>query len=193
MARGTVTLADLDALPTREAEPLLAACCGSPAWVRQMIERRPFGDVRSLLHAADQVWWSLSADDWREAFAHHPRIGEREAKIAQEARARTWSAGEQRGVADASADLRAALAEGNRDYERRFGHIYLVSAAGKSAEELLAVLRARLSNDPETELRVAAGEQAKITRLRLLKLLGAGDADGPTTSPAMPRPSPILT
>ena len=171
-----MTVAELDALPVTEAEPLLASCCGARAWVRGMLERRPFGTVRELLRAAADVWQSLGPSDWREAFAHHPRIGERKAAAEQGARASGWSAGEQRGVAVAAADVRAALAQGNRDYERRFGHIYLVSAAGKSADELLAILRERLSNDADTELRVAAAEQAKITRLRLLKLLGVSEA-----------------
>jgi OHCU decarboxylase len=139
-----------------------------------MVESRPFSDVETLLRRADEIWWGLGPADWREAFAHHPRIGERTATVAQGARARGWSAGEQRGVADASFDVRSALAEGNREYERRFGHIYLVSAAGKSADELLDLLRARLLNDPTTELEVAAAEQAKITRLRLEKLVAGG-------------------
>ena len=158
-----------------------------------MLERRPFGDAETLLRAAEEVWWSLGPDDWREAFAHHPRIGERDAAVAQGGRARAWSAGEQRGVADAGAEVRAAIAEGNREYERRFGHIYLVSAAGKSAEELLALLRARLSNDADTELRVAAAEQAKITRLRLLRLLGAANGEAARAAPLAPRPSPRVT
>jgi OHCU decarboxylase len=163
-----MTVAELDALPTDEAREAFASCCGVQAWVERMVEHRPFGDVATLLQTADDVWWSLGPDDWRETFAHHPRIGERTT--------RAWSAGEQRGVATATADVRQALADGNREYERRFGHIYLVSASGKSADELLAILQARLSNDPETELRVAAGEQAKITKLRLRKVLGSVEA-----------------
>jgi OHCU decarboxylase len=178
--RGPVSVAELDGLPADEAERLFASCCGVRAWVARMVERRPFGDVTTLLRAADEIWWSLGPEEWREAFAHHPRIGERDA-AAQESRARAWSAGEQRGVAEASAEVREALAEGNREYERRFGHIYLVAAAGKSAEELLALLHSRLWNDAATELRVAAGEQAKITRHRLLKLVGASD---PTSASA---------
>ena len=166
----------LDALPAAEAAPLLASCCGSAEWVRRMVERRPFGTVEALLAAADEIWWSLAPADWLEAFAHHPRIGERAAAAAQSEHARGWSADEQRAVATSGDTLREALAEGNREYERRFGHIYLVSAAGKSADELLAILRRRLSNDPATELPVAAGEQAKITRLRLQKLLLALDS-----------------
>ena len=162
---------ELDRMPALELRSALTACCGAPRWVERMVDARPFGDVDTLLRRADEIWWSLGPDDWREAFAHHPRIGERAAKVAQGARAQSWSAGEQRAVADATFDVRSALAEGNREYERRFGHIYLVCAAGKSAGELLELLRARLLNDPTTELEVAAAEQAKITRLRLEKLV----------------------
>ena len=171
------SVAAVDGLPAREAGPLFASCCGSTAWVQGMIARRPFQTLTVLLREAEDIWWSLSPDDWREAFDHHPRIGEQRAAVSQGDRASTWSAGEQQGVADAATNVREALADGNREYERRFGHIYLVSATGKSAEEMLALLRERLRNDPETELRVAAGEQAKITRLRLLKMF-----DTPTST-----------
>jgi 2-oxo-4-hydroxy-4-carboxy-5-ureidoimidazoline decarboxylase len=174
--RAPLSVGALDALPAREAEPLLGSCCGAHAWVARMLDHRPFRDATTLLRAAADVWWSLGPEDWHEAFAHHPRIGERKAAAGQDARAHGWSTGEQRGVAAATANVRTALVDGNRDYERRFGHIYLVCAAGKSAEELLGILQARLSNDPDTELRIAAGEQAKITRLRLLKLLGVPEA-----------------
>jgi OHCU decarboxylase len=135
-----------------------------------MLAHRPFGTLVRVLNEAEEIWWSLGPDDWREAFGHHPRIGEQAAVAHQGAPATAWSADEQRGAATAAEDTRQALAEGNREYERRFGHIYLVCATGKSAEEMLALLRQRLSNDPATELRVAASEQAKITRLRLAKL-----------------------
>jgi 2-oxo-4-hydroxy-4-carboxy-5-ureidoimidazoline decarboxylase len=172
----TLSLGKLNVMPANEAASLLASCCGASAWVTGMVEHRPFGDTTTLLRAAEEIWWSLEPEDWHEAFAHHPRIGERKAPARQDTRARTWSTGEQRGLAAATADVRNALADGNRHYENRFGHIYLVSAAGKSADELLGILQARLTNDPDTELRVAAGEQAKITRLRLLKLLGVSEA-----------------
>jgi OHCU decarboxylase len=151
---------------------LLVSCCGSSAWVAGMTARRPFRTLDAMLHEADELWWSLAPDDWREAFDHHPRIGEQSAAVAQSEHARDWSAGEQRGVASAGMDVREALAEGNREYERKFGHIYLVCATGKSAGEMLALLRDRLKNDASTELRVAAAEQAKITRLRLQKMFG---------------------
>jgi OHCU decarboxylase len=163
-------VAVFDALPEHEAASLLESCCGSHAWVHGMLARRPFGTLSRVLDAADDVWWSLDGDAWREAFDHHPRIGERFAAATQSGAARAWSADEQRGASGAAADTREALAQGNREYERRFGHIYLVCATGKSAEQMLAILESRLSNDPATELRVAAGEQAKITRLRLEKV-----------------------
>jgi 2-oxo-4-hydroxy-4-carboxy-5-ureidoimidazoline decarboxylase len=172
----SVNIAQLDGMPANEAGSLLASCCGARAWVEAMVKRRPFADAATLLRGAEDIWWSLDAEDWLDAFAHHPRIGERDAAAGQDERARSWSTGEQSGVAAAAPDVRTALAEGNREYEGRFGYIYLVSAAGKSADDLLAFLQARLANDPGTELRVAAGEQAKITRLRLLKLLGLAEA-----------------
>jgi OHCU decarboxylase len=138
-----------------------------------MASRRPFGSVPALLAAADEVWWSLDAEDWHEAFRAHPRIGETKAQARQTARASAWSAQEQSGAARADDGVTAALAEGNRAYEARFGHIYIVCATGKTAPEMLDILRARLAHDAETELRVAAGEQAKITRLRLEKLLAS--------------------
>jgi 2-oxo-4-hydroxy-4-carboxy-5-ureidoimidazoline decarboxylase len=166
-------VAAFDALPPHEAAPMLEACCGSTAWVNGMIVRRPFLTLFLLLEESEHLWWSLNPDDWREAFDHHPRIGETAAAVAQRTTARDWSASEQRGATDAEPDVKRALADGNREYERRFGHIYLVCATGKNADEMLAILRTRLNNDPATELRVAAGEQAKITRLRLLKMFGA--------------------
>ena len=166
-------VAAFDALPQPDAAPLLESCCGSHAWVQAMLERRPFRSLVRILDEADEIWWSLAPDDWREAFDHHPRIGEQSAAAPQAAVARAWSADEQRGAAASSDATRQALAEGNREYEQRFGHIYLVCATGKSAEEMLALLRARLGNDPVTELRVAAMEQAKITRLRLEKMFGS--------------------
>lgn len=173
-ADGDSDVGDLDRMPADKLRSALTACCGAARWVERMVDSRPFGDVQTLLRRAEEIWWSLGPDDWREAFAHHPRIGERQSKVAQDARASGWSAGEQRGVASASFDVRSALADGNVEYERRFGHIYLVSAEGKSAEVLLELLHTRLENDPVTELEVAAAEQAKITRSRLLKLTEGG-------------------
>ena len=136
-----------------------------------MTAARPFANVDELLTKADSIWWSLSSEDWLEAFRAHPKIGEKKAAAAQSEEALQWSAQEQSGVNDAAATTMAALAAGNRDYEQRFGFIFIVCATGKSSEEMLAILQARLQNDAETEIAVAAEEQRKITRLRLEKLL----------------------
>jgi OHCU decarboxylase len=129
-----------------------------------MTARRPFRTGADLARVADEVWWSLEGADWLEAFSHHPRIGERSGG---------WARDEQSGARAASAATIKELATLNRQYERKFGHVFLIFATGKSADEMLAELRLRLNNDPAPELRLAAGEQAKITRLRLEKLLDA--------------------
>ncbi len=160
----------LDALSSAEAEAAFLACCGSKAWARAMAEGRPYSDDEDLLETSDRVWWNLTPEDWGEAFAAHPKIGER--KSEGDERFRRWSEQEQAGVASTEAATLADLAEANRIYAERFGYVFIVCATGKSAEEMLGLLRARLHNEPEAELRVAAGEQAKITRLRLAKLAG---------------------
>ena len=154
-----------------QAEAEFLKCCGSKRWARAMADARPFESTDDLLAKADGIWWSLSEEDWLEAFRAHPKIGEKKAAAAQSEQVRNWSAQEQSGIRAAAADTKAALAAGNQEYERRFGFIFIVCATGKSSEEMLAILNARLQNDPETELRIAAEEQRKITRLRLEKLL----------------------
>jgi len=150
-----------NALPAGEAAARLLPCCGSRAWARRMAEGRPFQGLADLQKESDRIWWSLGGEDWREAFAAHPRIGERGSR---------WSEAEQAGARGADARTLGELIEANRVYETRFGHIFIVCATGKSAAEMLGLLRARLNNDPGTELRVAAEEQRKITHLRLEKL-----------------------
>ncbi len=136
-----------------------------------MTEARPFANETQLFDKASETWWSLSEEDWLEAFRAHPKIGEKKAAAAQSEQAQEWSSQEQAGVASASANVVAKLAERNREYENRFGFIFIVCATGKSSEEMLEILNARLPNDVSTEIRVAADEQSKITRLRLEKLL----------------------
>lgn len=172
----TTTVAELDAMSSDRAAQLLGDCCGSTRWVAAMIARRPFGSAERLLSASDLIWQSLGPDDWKEAFSHHPRIGEHRSAARQSERGASWAAGEQSGMGSAADGTREALVRANREYEQRFGHIYIVCASGKAGEEMLADATARLGNDPDTEMRVAAGEQGKITRLRLAKLLGQGDA-----------------
>ena len=165
------SVAAIDGMPADQAAGLLAECCGSTRWVRAMVERRPFRRREALLSAAAEVWRSLAPADWKEAFAHHPRIGERTGALPQGVQGRVWSASEQAGVDSAGDQTRRALAEANRAYEARFGYTYIVCATGRTAEEMLALARKRLANDPTSELRVAAGEQEEIARLRLQALL----------------------
>jgi allantoicase len=164
-------LARLHALLPRQAKAALLDCCGSPAWARAMQERRPFSSVEELLAAADAEWAALPPEEWLAAFRSHPEIGERKAEAAQSHAGAAWSAGEQAGVAGADTATREELAAANRAYRERFGHIFIVCASGKSAAEMLALCEERLGNAPGAELRVAAEEQRKITRLRLEKLL----------------------
>lgn len=171
----TLTLARLNALPAPEAAERFRSCCGSSRWVDFMLRRRPFHNLDALLAAADDAWGATGPADWDEAFAHHPRIGERHAVAPVSEAARAWSAGEQGAAAGADAVSRAALAEASQAYERRFGRIYLVCAAGRSAEDLLTDIAMRIGNDPERERAVAVEEQRKITRLRLQALIGTGD------------------
>jgi OHCU decarboxylase len=154
-------LGNFNALPSDEAAEMLLPCCGSHAWSRQVAEGRPFRDLSILKEESDAIWRNLSVEDWREAFAAHPRIGEK---------GTGWSEQEQAGARGADAQTFSELIDANRLYEIRFDHIFIVCATGKSAEEMLSLLRARLGNDPETELRIAAEEQRKITNLRLEKL-----------------------
>ncbi len=164
-------LVALNTLPPQLAEAALLACCGSSRWARRMVIRRPFESVEELLEAAAAIWQELAPEDWREAFSGHPRIGDKPKQASDTERG--WSEQEQSAAKLASELTVAALAEANRVYEGRFGYIFIVCATGKSAEEMLAILQQRLQNDADTELRVAAGEQRKITELRLRKFIAA--------------------
>ena len=146
-------------------------CCGSSRWAEGVAACRPFRNVAELLEAADRVWRELSPEDWLEAFRSHPKIGERKAAAEVSEESHRWSEREQAGAREASAATLAALAEANKVYEEKFGFIFIVCAAGKSAAEMLTILDSRLNNERGAELRVAAEEQRRITRLRLQKLL----------------------
>jgi 2-oxo-4-hydroxy-4-carboxy-5-ureidoimidazoline decarboxylase len=149
----------------------LMACCGSRQWVDEVLAQRPFVDADALLDASDVAIAGLDETALADALAGHPRIGERPAGPGGE-----WSRQEQSGVTTATADVLAEIVRANGDYERRFGRVYLVCATGRSADELLAICRSRLTNDPDTESRVVRSELAKITRIRLGKLLRPYDA-----------------
>lgn len=169
--RMATTVKDLDAMMPDQARGLFAECCGSPKWVNEMVAKRPFRNYENVFKAADEVADEMEPKDWLEAFAHHPRIGEKAASAPENGAAAEWAAKEQSGFDTAPAEVKAALMNANQEYERRFGYTYIVCATGKSAEEMLEIVRHRLGNDPDHELRVASAEQRQITRLRLEKLL----------------------
>jgi len=158
-----MTLRELNTADADAAARALLRCCGSTAWAARMAASRPFRDLDRLLEAADAAWRSLDRGDWLEAFAAHPRIGQQPTSA--------WASQEQAGTAHAAAEVRDRLAAANREYEARFGYIFIVCAAGRSAAEMLAALEERLAHDPQRELPIAAEEQRRIMRLRLAKLL----------------------
>ncbi len=164
------TVDELNKLPEDAVRQALHGCCSSGRWIDALAARRPFAGAAALLAASDAAVAGLSEADLRDALAGHPRIGDRRVVAEREGS----SGQEQAGVRDADAGLRQALDEGNAEYERRFGHIYLACATGRSASELLAFLRERLGNDQETEWGVVASELAKINQIRLRKLIGDG-------------------
>jgi 2-oxo-4-hydroxy-4-carboxy-5-ureidoimidazoline decarboxylase len=158
----------IDLAPEREARELLRVCCGAERWIDRMLARRPFTSPEEAVTAAREAWFALSPAEWREAFAHHPRIGDVETLRSRLAPTASLSTREQSGVTGASAETLEQLVEGNRAYEARFGYIFIVCATGKSAAEMLSLLQARLDNDPDVEIRIAAEEHAKICVLRLV-------------------------
>ena len=164
-------LAQWNRLPVDEAVKEILPCCSSKAWAAGMAARRPFSDVTTLLAASEETWSNLRAADWMEAFRGHPRIGESLATPSVSDQSATWSAQEQKNVAAAGDAVKIALAEANQEYEQRFRNTFIVCATGKSAPEILEILRRRLQNDGPTELRQAAEQQRQITRIRLTKWL----------------------
>jgi 2-oxo-4-hydroxy-4-carboxy-5-ureidoimidazoline decarboxylase len=184
-------LARFNALPPGEAEAELLACCAAPSWAAAVAAGRPYATIASVLAASDDAFVRMSAADLSAAVAAHPRIGDRATSDAAGPAASSpdtagrgeltrvspghegeWSRQEQAGVAGASVDTMAALAVGNKAYEERFGQVFLICATGLSAAEMLAALRPRLGNDPDTEAEIVREELRKITGLRLRKLLG---------------------
>jgi 2-oxo-4-hydroxy-4-carboxy-5-ureidoimidazoline decarboxylase len=159
----------VDSATPDQARVQLRACCGSRQWVERMLQRRPFGTIEQLLADARDVWFALDPDDWKEAFAAHPKIGDRESLRNRFPETAHLASREQAGVDGASDDVLSALAEGNLAYERKFGFIFIVCASGLTAAQMLEMLRARLNNDPAVEISIAAEEQAKITAMRLAR------------------------
>ncbi|GAA1019371.1 OHCU decarboxylase [Acrocarpospora pleiomorpha] len=147
--------------------PDLLACCASPRWADAVLALAPYRTVGDLTAAGEAALAGLGWDDILEALAAHPRIGDRAAGADREA---SWSRSEQAGTAHADAAILGALRQGNEAYERRFGHVYLICATGRPAEEMLDLLLARLANDPDVERKIVRDELGKIVKLRLAKL-----------------------
>lgn len=166
-----MTLDELNNLPAFHLKGELTKCCGSSAWVNGMAFSFPFFTKEKLLQKADEIWDHLTEQDWLEAFTHHPKIGDTGSLKQKFANTAQWASGEQASVQQASQKIIEDLAAGNKAYEEKFGYIFIICATGKSAEEMLHLLNERLANKPEAEIKIAAAEQAKITKLRLEKLL----------------------
>lgn len=164
----------LNSLSAETANKELLQCCGSRRWAQQMSNGRPYSTLANLITHANQLWWSLTTADWLEAFRSHPKIGEKKASNNVSAQSQQWSGQEQAEVYNASRQTVDSLAALNRDYEEKFGFIFIICATGKTSSEMLAALQERIQHDSDTELRLAAVEQAKITELRLKKLLTLG-------------------
>lgn len=166
-----MTLHELNTLPQQQLKEELNKCCGSSAWVNKMLPFFPADDMVELLEDAEEQWFLCSEADWKEAFAHHPRIGDIESSQKKFASTAEWAAAEQSGVKTASQKTLEELSEANKKYEEKFGYVFIVCATGKSADEMLTLIETRLQNSPEVEIEIAADEQNKITKLRIEKLL----------------------
>lgn len=166
-----MTLREINTITPEEAGRAFERCCGSREWVHKMIRSRPFHSHEDLYIKAESIWNSLDETDWKEAFAQHPKIGDLDSLRDKFSSIRTWAEREQAGTGGAPEPTLRALAAENIEYERKFGYIFIVCASGRGADEMLSLLRARLLNQPDDEIRISAGEQWRITRLRLEKLL----------------------
>jgi len=146
-------------------------CCGSRVWAESLANHRPFANADDLFASADAIWWALAERDWQEAFDSHPRIGQQHAKSAT-AESLKWSSEEQSAAMALDQAVKAALVDGNRRYEEKFGRIFIVCASGRSAAEILQILEQRMQNPPDLELKEATEQQRQITQLRLRRWLG---------------------
>ena len=164
-------LTELNQLSRPQLKAELTKCCGSSAWVEKMTASFPLTNKEELLQKADEIWNALTESDWLEAFQHHPKIGDVKSLKEKFASTAIWASGEQASVQQASSQTIEQLAKSNQEYEAKFGYIFIVCATGKSADEMLRILQSRLPNKPADEIKIAAAEQARITQIRLGKLL----------------------
>ena len=161
----------LNELPKEHCREALTRCCGSSQWVAKMLNARPYASDQELSEKSQILWQSLDREDFLEAFSHHPQIGISVEALREKFQTTlAWSTIEQGCVQKADQQTLALLAQGNQAYLAKFGYIFIVCATGKSATEMLSLLRERLENSPDLEIRIAAAEQEKTTQLRLEKL-----------------------
>lgn len=165
-----MTIEELNNVSEKEKKNILLSCGGSTEWVNKMLSVFPIHDLADLQEKAKEKWAQLSDEDWLEAFSMHPKIGDIHSLKKKFAGTAAWASNEQSGMNEATDAVIEALANGNTEYEEKFGYIFIVFATGKSANEMLYMLQSRLQNEPEDELKIAAAEQVKITDLRLAKL-----------------------
>jgi 2-oxo-4-hydroxy-4-carboxy-5-ureidoimidazoline decarboxylase len=165
-----MTIAEFDHLESSQKKALLLQCCGSSAWADRMIKMPPAEDLIDLFEDAEEAWYECSEADWKEAFTHHPKIGDIDTLRKQFASDR-FVADEQSSITNASEQTLQLLAERNKQYENKFGYIFIVLATDKSAAEMLELLNERIQNNPAEEIKIAMDEQNKITKLRLEKIL----------------------
>ena len=165
-----MTIAEFDHLDIDKKKELLQNCCGSTAWVNKMLKALPANDLIDLLEDADDKWNECSPEDWKEAFRHHPVIGDLQSIKEKFTLTSEWAKDEQEGAGEISEETAKALAEENKRYFEKFGYIFIVYATGKSAKEMLVILQNRLQNNPEDEIKISASEQISITKNRLQKL-----------------------
>ena len=165
-----MTIAEFDHLDIDQKKELLTKCCGSAEWVAKMLDAPFAEDLVDLEETAEEIWYACTQADWLEAFSHHPKIGDINSLKEKFSNTAAWASKEQAAVDKAPENILHQLAKANEEYEQKFGFIFIVCATGKSAEQMLAILQGRLPNNAANEIKIAAEEQLKITKLRLEKL-----------------------
>lgn len=171
-----MTIAEFDHLDKEKKRELFLQCCGSLAWVNKMIEALPVEDLVDMLDTAEEKWFECSQKDWKEAFEHHPKIGDVTSLKQKSTAAKQLAENEQAGVNTAPNSTLQELSKYNSEYEDKFGYIFIVCAAGRSADEMLKDLKERLHNSSDEEIQIAATEQLKIIKLRLEKLFDINES-----------------
>jgi len=164
-----MTIEKLNNFPLKKIRFELGRCCGSSRWITEMVNSMPMASYNQLIQKAQECWANCSEEDWLEAFSHHPKIGEKELekKFASTA---NFAVNEQSAVKEASKKVISQLAGFNEEYLQKFGFIFIIFATGKSASEMLKEIEIRIKNNREEELKIAASEQLKITRVRIKNL-----------------------